>query len=273
MIHLRRAEELALQTQNRAVACWAVLEQCYAEALAGRRPDAARLSERAFGLADDDPGRLAAAHAFAGFNLADWGRYVEADRAYDMSLALARKSGAAKREGWALGLGAWSKLRGDNTASAVNWAREAIELCNRLDWLSFRPWPEAVLAEAEFAAGGDPASIRDRLQATLAMACQLSDPCWQAATCRVIALCHQREGASRIALGWLNRAAQAFAKVTDPYAALLLRIQFDRARFTLETDPKGGQTLVRELLVSAARFHADGELDAALALRSGVPRG
>ena len=152
MIHLRRAEELALQTQNRAVACWAVLEQCYAEALAGRRPDAARLSERAFGLANNDSGRLAAAHAFAGFNLADWGRYAEADRAYDMSLAFARTSGAARREGWALGLGAWSKLRGGNAALAVEWAREAIDLCSRLDWLSFRPWPEAVLAEAEFAA-------------------------------------------------------------------------------------------------------------------------
>ena len=79
--------------------------------------------------------------------------------------------------------------------------------------------------------------------------------------------------APRIALGWLDRAASAFAKVTDPYAALLLRIQFDRARFTLATDPEGGQALVRELLVSAARFHAEAELDAALALRSVVLRG
>ena len=192
VIHLRRAEELALQAQNRAVACWAVLEQCYAEALAGRRPNAARLSERAFGLADDDPHRLAAAHAFAGFNLADWGRYAEADRAYEMSLAIARKGGAARREGWALGLGAWGKLRGGKPTWQRN-GRASIELCNRLDWLSFRPWPEAVLAEAELAAGGNPADIRDRLQATLAMACQLSDPCWEAATCRAIALCHQRE--------------------------------------------------------------------------------
>jgi DNA-binding SARP family transcriptional activator len=273
VIHLRRAEELALQSQNRTIGCWAVLEQCYAEALAGRRPDAARLSERAFGLADDDPDRLAAAHAFAGFNLADWGRYAEADRAYEMSLAFARKADAARREGWALGLGAWGKLRGGNPALAAEWAREAITLCNRLEWFSFRPWPEAVLAEAEFTVGGDPACVRHRLEPTLAMACQLSDPCWEAAACRVIALCHQQEAAPRIALGWLDRAAQAFAKVTDPYAALLLRIQFDRARFTLATDPKGGQTLVRELLVSAARLHADGELDAALALRSGTFNG
>lgn len=273
VIHLRRAEELALRAQNRAVACRAVLEQCYAEALAGRRPDAARLSERAFGLADDDPHRLAAAHAFVGFNLADWGRYAEADRAYDMSLAFARKGGAARREGWALGLGAWGKLRGGQAALAAEWARASIELCNRLDWLSFRPWPEAVLAEAELAAGGNPVDIRDRLQATLAMASQLSDPCWEAATCRVIALCHQREEAPRIALGWLDRAAGAFAKVTDPYAALLLRIQFDQARFTLATDPEGGQALVRELLVAAARFHAEAELDAALDLRSAVIRG
>lgn len=274
IVHLRRAETLALACQNRPLACRAVLEQCYADALAARRPDAAHLSDRAFDLVADDMTCLATAHAFAGFNLADWGRHDEADTAYDRSLSIARAQGLARREGWALGLGAWGKLRSDRAGTAADWARACLDICDRLDWLSFRPWPEAVLAEAELADGGDPAAIRDRAQTTLAMACQLSDPCWEAAACRVIGLSHDKAGDPANALLWLDRAAKAFSGITDPYAALLLRIRFDRVRvLTATASPLAGKAL-HSLIIDAARNHAEAELRSAVALLadSGHPR-
>jgi DNA-binding SARP family transcriptional activator len=268
VVHLRRSEELARLSQNRPTTCRAVLEQCYAEALAGRRPDAADLAERALPLADGDAALLATGHAFAGFNLADWGRFSEADQRFDRSIALARSAGALRREIWALGIGAWGKLRSGNIAAAADWAGESLALCNRLDWLSFRPWPETVLAEAALLSGADPVQVRESLQQTLALSCQLSDPCWEAATCRVIGLGLEREADRRSALLWLDRARSVLASVTDPYAALSLRTDFDRTRITLDENRSAGQVLLRALLVAAARLHADAELDAALALRS-----
>ena len=270
IVHLRRAETLALECQNHPLACRAVLEHCYVDALAGRRPDAARLAERAFGLAQDDPTCLSTAYAFAAFNLGDWGCHAEADLGYDRSLAIARSAGLPRREGWALGLGAWNKLRSARTDQAADWARTCIELCDRLDWLSFRPWPETALAEAEMEAGQDPVAIRGRAQNTLAMSCQLSDPCWEAAACRVIALSHDKSGDKASALHWLDRAASAFGNLTDPYAALLLRIRLDRVRILLATAaPNSGRDL-QGLIIDAARTHAEAELQSAVALLGSI---
>lgn len=268
IIHLRHAEELGLQNQDRAIACRAVLELSYAEALAGRRPDSERMSQRALQLSDADPARLARAHAFAGFNLADWGRHAEADRRYDLSLAAARNARTPDTECWTLGLGSWGKLRAGNADLAKEWANECLLICTRIDWLSFRPWPETVMAEAELASGKAPDAVRHQLEPTLAMACQLTDPCWKAAACRVIALAYEKDQNLSEALSWLDRAAQALTTVTDPYAALLVRILLDRTRLTLMTNPTDGQVLLRTLLVMAAKLYAETELDAALAMRS-----
>lgn len=272
VIHLRRAETLALETQNRPLACRAVLEQCYVDALAGRRPDAARLSERALDLAGENLDCLSTTHAFAGFNLADWGRHAEADRAYDLALASARQGNLSRREGWALGLGAWGKLRANKPDKARDWALSCLDICNRLEWLSFRPWPEAVFAEAALETSADPAEVRHTVQPTLAMACQLSDPCWEAATCRVIALSHQKEGAAARALSWLSRAEGVLGSVTDHYAALMLRIRLDRVRIMLAQDPEAGQSALRSLIMDAARQYGETELEHALALRASVGR-
>lgn len=265
VVHLRRAETLSLQRQNRSLACRAVLEQCYVDALAGRRPDAARLSARAFDLAADDPDCLATAHAFKGFNLADWGRYSEAEEAYHDAIMTARRANLPRREGWALGLGAWGKLRSGRVGDAKDWAQSCIGICDQMDWLSFRPWPEAVLAEADMETG-DPAEIRFRVQSTLAMSCQLSDPCWEAATCRVIALSHRKEGDLTGTLHWLERAETVLGRVTDPYVALYLRVRLDRVSALMETSPDRARPELRSLILDASRHHGEPELHRALSL-------
>lgn len=265
-LHLRSAEKLALHTQNRPVACRAVLELSYAEALAGRRPDAQRLVARAFELSDGDPSRLATAHGFAGFNLADWGRFDEAFAAYDTALAAARACDAPRREAWILALGAWGKLRAGHLDQAEVWSRQAMTLCDGLGWLSFRPWAETVLAEVHLATGTKPDLVRSRLDPTLALSCEIGDPCWEAAACRVIGLSHEVEGASAQALTWLGRGTRALRRVTDPYAALLTRITYDQTRIAVAVDPKAGSGMIRNLLTLAARSHAEVELNAAIAM-------
>lgn len=266
ILHLRSAEEMALRIQNRTVACKAVLELSYADALAGRRPDAQRLAVRALELADGDPAHQATAHAFAGFNLADWGRHDDALVSYDLSLAAARSGGAGRREAWALGLGSWCQMRAGRLDDAETWAREALDKCETQRWLSFRPWPEAVLAEVQVRGGVSPAAVLGRLEPTLALSCQLSDPCWEAATCRVIGLAHEVDGQPNQALSWLGRASRVASGFTDFYAALQSRILFDQARITLGVDTDLAAPMIRNLLAFAARAHADVELDAAVSL-------
>lgn len=268
ILHLKQAEDLADQCQNRVVACRAVLELSYADALAGRRPDAERQTMRALDLAQGDATLTAAAQGFSGFNLADWGRFDEADQAYAAAVLAAEEIGAERRLAWVHGLGAWGKLRSGRAVEAESWARRSLTLCEKLDWLSFRPWSELVLAEAELAQGRSPAAVRDGLQTTLAMAGQLGDPCWLAGTNRAIALSHERQGNTAAALDWLDRAAEAFVGVSDPYAGLLVRILSDRARLTL--DREEAQVRLRALLVQAARLHAEAELDQAMALRAAI---
>lgn len=268
ILHLKQAEEFANQSQNRAVACRAVLELSYADALAGRRPDAQGLAERALSLAGGDLTLISTAHGFAGFNLMDWGRHAEADLAYDAALSAARQAGNRRREGWSLGLAAWGKLRAGKLDQAVDWARASIAIADELEWLSFRPWPEIVLAEAELLAGKAAAQLRDDLHATLAMAGQLNDPCWQAGTCRAIALTYERDRNPEAALRWLDRGLAAFATISDPYAALLVRIMLDRTRITMTEDREEARVRLRKLLVTAARLHAEVELDEAMDLRA-----
>lgn len=275
IVHLRRAEDLSMKGQDRALACKAVLELGYADALVGRRPDAARLISRAFDLSEGDPERVAKAHGFSAFNLADWGRHDRAEAAFSDAIAASRatrSATAARSEAWALGLGAWARLRAGDTPGARNWALASLDTCSRLDWLAFRPWPEAVLAEAELSLGADPETLRNSLQDTLAMSCQLGDPCWEAGTCRAIALTYEREGDPARALGWIDRAGRAFTGISDPYAGLQVQILFDRTRLTLPHDPEAGQALLRSLLIAAARLHADGVLDQALSLREAARR-
>ena len=52
-------------------------ERGYADALAGRRPEAHKHLQLARELADADVGLLAGVHAISAFNLADWGRFDE----------------------------------------------------------------------------------------------------------------------------------------------------------------------------------------------------
>jgi hypothetical protein len=127
-----------------------------------------------------------------------------------------------------------------------------------------------VLAEAQLAKGTDAAEVRARLEPTMALSCQLSDPCWEAATHRIIGLTHEREGRLAEALAALAQAGTALSRVTDPYAALWSCILLDQARLHHAAKSGAATGLVRTLLAPAARTHADADLREAIALMSTI---
>lgn len=81
------------------------------------------------------------------------------------------------------------------------------------DWIAFRPWPAAVLAEVEVTTGLR-ASVPD-LHQEFALNCQLSDPCWEGSTARVLALQALAAQEPDQALAWIDEAGRRGCRETD----------------------------------------------------------
>lgn len=257
-ILLRRAADAAKSIGEDALAVASLRELGYIDALAGRRPSAAGHLAEALHLAEGDTDALAGVHAVAGFNLFDWGRHEDGLAHYERALDLARTCGNRRREAWVLGIGGWAQLQAGRPEVAERRAATCLGLCNELRWVAFEPWPRAVLAEARLAQRRHDTSTLEVLQAALALASELGDPCWEAANARAIALVQHAQGDRAAALHWLDHARARCCSVTDFYAGLLVQIVTDRMRVQIEAgDVASGVRTARELLSLAARTQAD----------------
>jgi DNA-binding SARP family transcriptional activator len=266
---LERAATVATAVGDNATAATARRELGYVDALAGRRPQAEIHLAEAESLADGDVDLRAAVRSVRAFNLADWGRHEDAVPEWEAALDLARSSGNKRRLAWALGLGGWGMLRAGHRDAARAWARECLSVVTGSGWISFRPWPAAVLAEAELADGA-----RDHgsdLHQEFALSCQLSDPCWEGGTARVLALGELAEGRPQEALSWIDQARRRVTRETDVYVAMqaaILATDVDiSTRLGHEERAMGS---ARALLELAARGHMDDHLDRAAAVLRGT---
>ncbi len=218
---LQRAAVTAEEAGDATTASAARRELGYVDALAGRRPEAQEHLSRAQVLAGDDQDGLAAVRSVRAFNLADWGRHEEAVQEWGIALDLARASGNGRRLAWGLGLGGWGRLRAGDVDAARAMAHECLEVVERLRWISFRPWPAAVLAEAGLRADE---AVGTDLEQVFSLSCQLADPCWEAGVARVMSLHALRGGDPATAMTWADEARSRATRETDVYAALLAEI-------------------------------------------------
>lgn len=268
---LARAVQTAGEAGDGATAASAHRELGYVDALAGRRPEAEAHLAAAQALAGDDRNLQGAVCSVRAFNLADWGRHPEAAAEWDSAVGLSRASGNRRRLAWALGLGAWGRLRAGDPGTARTWSRECLELVGDRGWISFRPWPAAVLAEADLAVGAvDEGSTLDR---EFALSCQLADPCWEAGTARVLAMRSLARGQAETARRWVDEARTRVSRETDVYVALqaeVLALDLEIAEATGDADRVSASALA--LLGLGARAHMPHHVDRALeVLRPRVP--
>lgn len=265
-IMLRRAANTAAEIGASKICAACLREMGYLEALAGRRPTAAGYLQDALAFAEDDPDAVAGIHAITGFNLVDWGKLEAGLAHFELALAAARDSGNRRREIWSLGLGGWGQMRAGDAATAEEWLTTCLAMCEESHWVAFQPWPLAVLAEARLALDRLDDSALTGLEQSLALSCQLGDPCWEAANARAIALLKIADGDHDAATGWLRQARRKCCSVTDFYAGLLVQIVTDEMNHHQRTGrAHERQQTARELLSLAARTHADSHLELALA--------
>jgi DNA-binding SARP family transcriptional activator len=264
-ILLRQSAELARRCGDAVLAANSLRELGYVEALAGRRPGAAKILAEALEASGEHVGSLAGVHSVIAFNLADWGREEESLHHYDLALEHARSAGNKKQTIWALGLGGWGLLAAGRPESAQDWLETCLTLCDEANWLSFRPWPVAVHAEAGLKLGRPSGELEADLEGAFALSCHLGDPCWEGATSRSLALAHAARGETEVALKWLSRGRAACARVSDAFAGVLVAIIADQVALTEIAGGKEQADLLRRQLISlAAKTHADGHLRRAI---------
>lgn len=256
---LEKAATVAASVGDWSTAAAARRELGYVDALAGRRPDAEHHLAQAEAFVEGDTDLLAGIRAVRAFNLTDWGRVDEGLDEWGIALDLARSAANPRRIAWALGLGGWAQVRAGDHRSAARWLRECLLLVSSSGWISFRPWPAAALAEAELAEGG-PDRILD-LHQEFTLSCQLSDPCWESATARALALQAAVAGDTDGALTWVDEARRRVGRETDVYvgmqgAILATDIELSTSRGQEDRAAASG----RALLELAARTHMNGYL-------------
>jgi tetratricopeptide (TPR) repeat protein len=261
---LQRAAEVAAAVGDASTTAAAHRELGYIDAVAGRRPGAEEHLAQAEALVAGDTEQLASIRSVRAFNLTDWGRLDEALEEWGTALDLSRSAANPRRLAWTLGLGGWAQVRAGYHGSAATWLRECLNVVTSSGWISFRPWPVAVLAEAELATGS-PERILD-LHQEFALSCQLADPSLESATARALAL--QTAGGGDIggALTWVDEARRRVGRGTDVCvgmqgAILATDIELSTSRGAGDRAAASARTL----LELAARTHMDGYLDQAMA--------
>ena len=268
-ILLRQSTELARRAGSAGIASAGFRELGYVEALAGRRPTAAAYLAQAVELAEDRD-VLAGIHGVIGFNLVDWGRVAEGLDHYALSLEHARSVGNRRREIWTLGLGGWGLLAADRLEEADNWLGDCLTLVEEQRWISFRPWPVAVLSESRTRQQASPQQLRPKLEEAFALSCQMNDPCWEGAVARALALTYAAEDALAPAIQWLGEARRRCARDTDAYSALQVEILASQVEISLRQGrPEAADAIGREWLALAARTHRDAHVARAAAFIGG----
>lgn len=260
---LARAAALASAVGDEETAASAHRELGYVDALSGRRPAAEEHLARGASLAGSDVDLLAGVRSVRAFNLADWGRHDEALLEWGQALELARESGNQRRLAWALGLGGWGLLRSGDPDLARRWLGECLEVVAETGWIAFRPWPTAVLAEVELTAGRPVPDVHPEF----ALSCQLSDPCWEGSTARVLALQALAARDCSQALGWIDEARRRVTRETDVYVAMQAAILATDIEVCARLGHQERQAAsARALLELAARGHMDDHVERAAAV-------
>jgi len=181
-------------------------------------------------------------------------------------------------------LGRISLLRGEPDEAEAR-LRTALAVTESDHWLSFRPWPQALLGQA-LLAQGDVAAAADALQQSWARACQIGDPCWEGISARGLALVAEASGDADGAIATLLDARARCTRRADPYVWLDVHILDALCELGLRhRDPRTGgwveemhdrssRTGMRELTVRAmlhgAALGDDGDAGMAAILASEI---
>jgi DNA-binding SARP family transcriptional activator len=213
---LHEAVLLARSIADGATAARAALELSHVETLRAHHTRAGVWFGQARSLAGGDPALLAWVDLFAGMGATDVGDYPVALTVLERAAGLARAA-ADQRAATYVGtaLGRLHLLRGQ-TAVARSALESACEVATGIGWLSFLPFPRALLAEV-LLLDGDLVAAEAAFDRSYALACQVGDPCWESYSLRGRGLLAAERGEDAVALDLLVAAPAACRRLPDAH--------------------------------------------------------
>ena len=161
----------------------------------------------------------AKAMVYLGSVASDRADYPRATALLEEAVRASRTRGEHRREAYGLSmLGRIELLRGDLTAAADHLV-QAVAVAEREHWLSFLPWPQALVGHV-WLAQGDVGGASACLDQSFARACQIGDPCWEGIAARGVALVTEASGDVDRAVADLLDARARTNRLADPYVWL-----------------------------------------------------
>jgi DNA-binding SARP family transcriptional activator len=243
-----RAEQI--RSSLTATAC---RELGFIDVQAGRRDRANQWLDRARALAVErrDDSELASIDGVRGMSLSDSARYPEAVTALTDSRDRAMHAGNRKQAAWSASiLGRLHLLRAEDDQADVA-LRQSLELVAAEHWIAFRPWPQSLAAELQ-QRSGNTATAEQQFSEAFALACELTDPCWEGMAARGLALLRAESDPSG-ALEWLIDARRRCVRWPDTYQWIHGYILDATCAIATDLDATLARRLAEELLRLAAR--------------------
>lgn len=223
LARLTEAERIAIALGDLASVAQARAELGYVDFLRARYDRAERLLDQVLTAGEASPSTRAKAMTYLGSVASDQADYPRATTLLEGAVRASRAVGEPRREAFGLSmLGRIGLLRGDLDV-AVEHLSAAIGVATEEHWLSFLPWPQALLGHV-LLARGDIDGGAACLAQSFARACQIGDPCWEGISARGLALVHEQEGDPERAVADLLDARARTNRLTDPYVWLDVHI-------------------------------------------------
>ncbi|GIE29413.1 hypothetical protein Ait01nite_024580 [Actinoplanes italicus] len=259
---LHEAITHATRAGDRATAASAHRELGFVEVQAGRRETADGWLARAAELAEDDK-ELAAVLGVRGMNASDRADYPAALAWLRESAERAERAEARRQQAWTLAILARAHVLRGEYSQARHELTRSTDLIRADRWMAFLPWNQAFSGEL-LLLDGDLGAAGDELEQAWGMACQISDPCWEAVAARGLGLLSATRGRRDESTHWFSEAATRSVRVSDRYqwvrgyvldaaaATALDQGEPDRARPIVDTLAElAARCDMRELVVRA----------------------
>ena len=175
---LRRAALAAQSCGDAATELASLRELAYVDVIAGRYERALGLLDRIRPAADGHPSEQAAMDSISGMALFDTGRHGPARARLARAVTVSEAAGDLRSLAYALSMLGRLQTRLVEQAEAHATLTRSLEITVDDGWLTFVPWPEALLGEVELDMG-DEQSAAARFDHAYALGCHIQDPCWE----------------------------------------------------------------------------------------------
>lgn len=265
---LYEAEAIAASTSDSQSLAVARREIGYIELLRGDYNGSDRWFKRALDAGPTSEDRLHI-EAYRGSTLIDRGRFDDAQSILESVIEDARSAGYDQPLAYSLAMLGRLHLSRGEYASAVPLVEESIDVSNRAGWIAFRPFPEALYAQALLGLGRA-GEGRELAEASFALACEVGDPCWEGISGHSLALADIDRGELDRAVERLEDSYRRATRLPDSWSWLNGYVLAALADLLVDIDPVLAEARLTELEAIALPSNMEDLSQRARALRERI---